>query len=438
MNQEPEKKGWFWQGIVAFAVIAASILFYYLLQHLGSISSFFGSVLQGLSAIIWGLVLAYLLDPVVAWYETKLKGIMFRKQPDSPKAPKIIRTTAALLTLLTAVAFLTLLGILVVPEISRSITGIIKELPSQIDSLITQLEDRTFFDNALLSKVAGEAMLTTLSSLESWIKSDLPSQANVLFEYFYTSVKGVFSVVFNLVVGLILSVYIAIDKELLIGQVKKLAYVLMPEEKIGGFRQNLRNANNKFSHAIRGKILDSAIIGLICFIVLTLLNLLPWLDFPYPVLLAVIVGITNVVPFFGPFVGGFITAVLVLFDNPHMVVWYVIWIVILQQFDCNYLDPHIVGGSIGLRPFWSIFACLLGSALLGVPGFVIGPPVFAFFSELLNGWMNGRLVHMGKAEKFGLPEDGMGEKPITPREPLRVHISNGLEKFRQFVQKHTK
>ncbi len=438
MNQEPEKKGWFWQGIVAFAVIAASILFYYLLQHLGSISSFFGSVLQGLSSIIWGLVLAYLLDPVVGWYETNLKSVMFRKHPDSPKAPKIIRTAAALLTLLTAVAFLTLLGILVVPEISRSITGIIKELPSQIDSLITQLEDRTFFDNALLSKVAGEAMLTALSSLESWIKSDLPSQANVLFEYFYTSVKGVFSVVFNLVIGLILSVYIAIDKELLIGQVKKLAYVLMPEEKIGGFRQNLRNANSKFSHAIRGKILDSAIIGLICFIVLTLLNLLPWLDFPYPVLLAVIVGITNVVPFFGPFVGGFITAVLVLFDNPHMVIWYVIWIVILQQFDCNYLDPHIVGGSIGLRPFWSIFACLLGSALLGVPGFVIGPPVFAFFSERLNGWMNGRLVHMGKAEKFGLPEDGRGERLITPREPLRVHISGALEKFRQFVQKHTK
>lgn len=434
MNQEPEKKGLRLSTVIFAAVIC--VLLFLLVRNITAISSFLSSILQGISSIIWGLVLAYLLDPIVGRYEANLKKVMFRKHPDSPKAPKVIRSAAAILTLLTAVAFLTVLGLLVVPEISRSITGLVKELPYQIDSLMTQLEGGRLFGSELLDKFAAQALLGALDSLENWLKTDLSSQVNVIFEYFYTSVKGVFKVVFNLVVGLILSVYIAIDKEMLMGQVKKLVYVLLPERKIGGFRENLRNANTKFSHAIRGKIVDSAVIGLICFIVLSLLNLLPFLDFPYPVLLAVIVGVTNVVPFFGPFVGGFITAVLVLFDDPGMVIWYVIWIVVLQQFDCNYLDPHIVGGSIGLRPFWSIFSCLLGSAILGVPGFILGPPVFAFLSELLNGWVNAQIIHMGKADEFGLVP--AKDQPITPKVPLHERIAETSERFRQFMQRHTK
>lgn len=434
MNQEPEKKGVRLGIVILVAVVC--VLLYYLLHNLSAISAFLSSILQGISSIIWGLVLAYLLDPIVGWYEENLRKVMFRRHPDSPKAPKVIRSTAAILTLLTAVAFLTVLGLLVIPEISRSITGLVKELPHQIDSLMSQLEDGRLFGNELLDKFAARALMGALDSLEGWLKTDLSSQVNVIFEYFYTSVKGVFKVVFNLVVGLILSVYIAIDKEMLAGQFKKLVYVLLPEQKIGGFRENLHNANTKFSHAIRGKILDSAVIGLICFTVLSLLNLLPFVNFPYPVLLAVIVGVTNVVPFFGPFVGGFITAVLVLFDNPSMVIWYVIWIVVLQQFDCNYLDPHIVGGSIGLRPFWSIFSCLLGNAILGVPGFVLGPPVFAFVSELLNGWMNAQILHMGKADEFGLTPTE--DKPITPKVPLHERIADTSERFRQFIQRHTK
>ena len=139
--------------------------------------------------------------------------------------------------------------------------------------------------------------------------------------------------------------------------------------------------------------------------VLTLLNMLPFLEFPYPVLLSVIVGVTNVVPFFGPFVGAFITGVLVLFDNPSMVIPYLLWILVLQQFDCNYLDPHIVGDSIGLRPFWSIFAALLGSSLFGIPGFVIGQPTFAFIYEIISEWSEDRLRAKKLHELFDIPPE---------------------------------
>ena len=177
-------------------------------------------------------------------------------------------------------------------------------------------------------------------------------------------------------------------------------YSIFPEHTARRLERGFHRGNGKLNGAIRGKMVDSLIIGLLCFVLLTICNLLPWFQFPYPVLLAVIVGVTNVVPFFGPFVGAFITGVLVLFENVKMIIPYLILILILQQFDSNYLDPHMVGGSIGLRPFWSIFACLLGSSILGVPGFVLGPPSVAFIYEVASEWTENRLRERGLAEEF--------------------------------------
>ena len=194
-------------------------------------------------------------------------------------------------------------------------------------------------------------------------------------------------------------------------------------------RRALGRGNSKFSAAIRGKMVDSMLIGIICFCLLTILNLLSWFNFPYPVLLAVIVGVTNVVPFFGPIVGGVITAVLVLFDNPRMVIPYAVLIVVLQQFDANYLDPRMVGGSIGLRPFWSITAVLLGSSILGVPGFILGPPVVAFVYEIVREWTDDKVRSKGMAEEFGIdPVDSSLPNEFSPNDPYSTEKQNRLEK----------
>ena len=212
-----------------------------------------------------------------------------------------------------------------------------------------------------------------------------------MMSYLFTGLKGFASVIYNLVIGLILSMYITIDREKLQNQIKKLAYTIFPTQRALNMRIMFNRANKKLSTAIRGKIVDSLIIGMIHFILLSFANLLPWFNYPYPVLLATIVGITNVVPFFGPIVGGILTAILVLFESPSMVIPYAIMVVILQQFDGNFLDPHIVGGSIGLRPLWSISACLLGSAIIGVPGFVLGPPIVSFIYEIVSETCDQRL-----------------------------------------------
>ncbi|MBE6849408.1 MAG: AI-2E family transporter [Ruminococcus sp.] len=405
----PTKENWQSSAVKSlwtFLTIAAAILFYHIIQYIGQISTFIGSVLSALSPIFWGLIIAYLLDPVARFYERTVHGLLAEHGITAEKNAKLSRTISALLMLLSAVGFIGLLLWLILPQITTSLSGIVKEMPSQINALMVQLQAKTIFDNgSAFGEYANDALLKSLVFLEDWLVSDLPSQAELIFGYFYTGVKSVFNVVYNLVIGLILSVYITIDRDRLLRQVKQMTYSVFPTPTAARLRRVLSQGNRKFSGAIRGKMLDSLIIGIICFIVLTILNFFPFLEFPYPVLLSVIVGVTNVVPFFGPFVGAFITGVLVLFDNPSMLIPYLLWILVLQQFDCNYLDPHIVGGSIGLRPFWSIFACLLGSGIFGIPGFVIGPPTFAFIYEIISEWSEDRLREKHLEAQFDIPPE---------------------------------
>lgn len=425
--------------------IGAAILLYYLIQSLGVISGFVKTVLSGLSPVIWGLVLAYLLAPVARFYERNIIAILEKRRP--VKHPKRIHVIASLLMALTAIGFITVLMLLVVPEISNSISGIVKELPSQVDRLMVQLRSRTFFDNeSTIGAYANEMIINALESIEELLLSELPKQAQKIGTYFYTGVKGVFSVIYNLVIGLILSVYITIDNQKLKKQLKQVIFTILPTRTAFNSCNMIHRGNKKLSAAIHGKILDSFIIGMIHFCLLSIANLLPWFNYPYPVLLAVIVGVTNVVPFFGPIVGGFITGLLVLFENPSMTIPYVIIIVALQQFDSSFLDPHIVGSKIGLRPFWSIFGCLLGSAVLGVPGFVLGPPVTAFVYEIVSDWTDKTLRQKHLETELGLrPKEEVQKEEEAEENAERIpeiirfanfirvarkRISSGIEKLR--------
>ena len=301
------------RSLWTFLTIAAAIIFYYLIQYLGTISSYIAMIFNGISPVIWGLVFAYLLAPIASFYERNITELVMRHKAAkgkeaTDKTGKRIRVGSSILTLLTAIAFIALLLLLIVPEIYNSISGIVKALPSQIENLTESLKNRTIFDNeTTLGAYANSAILNGLDSIEKWLLSDVSKQATKLMEYLMTGVKGAFSVIYNLVIGLILSLYITIDREKLQNQIKKLTYALLPTKRALSIRVMFNRANKKLSTAIRGKIVDSMIIGMIHFIMLSFANLLPWFNYPYPVLLAALVGLTNVVPFFGPIVGGFIT-----------------------------------------------------------------------------------------------------------------------------------
>ena len=435
-NEQEESSGksafmeQFSRFVWTFLIIAAAILFYYLIQYLGNISGFFLNILRGISPVIWGLILAYLLEPIASFWERNLRQWRLPKSKDKQKTAKKLHVASAILMVVSAIVIIAMLLLLIVPQITSSVQGIIQTLPSQMENLAETLRLRRLFDNnTTFGKYANDAALKAFQSAEKWLMSDLPSQANHIINYFYTIGKSVFSVIYNLVVGLILSLYITIDKEKLQRQVKKITYSIFSKETAFKMRRALSRGNSKFSAAIRGKMVDSMLIGIICFCLLTILNFLPWFNFPYPVLLAVIVGVTNVVPFFGPIVGGVISAVLVLFDNPRMVIPYGIMIVVLQQFDANYLDPRMVGGSIGLRPFWSITAVLLGSSILGVPGFILGPPLVAFVYEVVREWSDDKIRSKGMAEEFGIdPVDTSPPDDFSRNDPYGIERQNQIEK----------
>ncbi len=406
---QPQRENWrvrASKSMWTFLTVAAAILFYYLLQHLGSISSFFGNVLSAISPIIWGIVIAYLLDPLANFYERRADLMCSEKTRLHEKYPARRRAVCALLALLSALLCIVLLCLMIIPEISDSISGIVRELPSQVESIMNQLESRTLFDDSTTyGKYLNDAALSAMGSLEDWLLSDLTSQLGVFYNGILGFVTSFFNFFKNLLIGFILSAYVLIDRDRLLRQVKQMTYSLLPPRTAGRTRHMFGRANKKFSAQIIGKSIDSLIIGVLCYVLILLMNLAPIWEFPYPVLLAVIVGVTNVVPFFGPFVGAGITGLIVLFNSPAQTIWYLLLILVLQQFDCNYLDPHIVGGSIGLRPFWSIFACLLGSGLFGVIGFVIGPSMFAFVYELVSEWSDARLRAKHLEELFDIPPE---------------------------------
>ena len=193
----------------------------------------------------------------------------------------------------------------------------------------------------------------------------------------------------NLLIGLIISVYLLVSKESFAGQSKKIIYAIWEEETANKLISNIRFVNATFGGFINGKLVDSLIIGLICFIGMTLLQL------PYPLLISVIVGITNIIPFFGPYLGAIPSIVLILMVNPKQALYFAIFVLILQQFDGNFLGPKILGNKTGLSSFWVIFSITLFGGYWGILGMAIGVPVFAVIYAGIKALVNQQLVKRG-------------------------------------------
>ena len=198
---------------------------------------------------------------------------------------------------------------------------------------------------------------------------------------------------FNFIIGIVISIYVLLGKETFIAQAKKLVYAVFPADRGNVIVATVRKANDIFGGFIIGKILDSVIIGILCFIGLSILQM------PYTLLVSVIVGVTNVIPFFGPYIGAIPSAILIMLANPIQGLYFIIFILVLQQVDGNIIGPKILGDSTGLNSFWVVFAILVGGGLFGVAGMIFGVPLFAtiyYITRKLTAWV---------LRKKGLPEE---------------------------------
>ena len=397
-------------GVTAFAVIAAALLLFFTLFHLSALRAFLRTLAHILRPIFLGMIFAFLLLPVHRGIFGFLVAMTPEKRLKNKGDVQFLNVLAIILSLLLAVFLLYLLLAMALPQVYLSIVGLVNAFPDYINSVQEWLQ-KFLADNPDIQNTVMSVYVSAAASLEDWLNADiLPNLESVtttvqwLRQSVLPNLTGVMSSVSALVVSLalllkdllialIVTFYLLIRKDVFAAQSKKIVYSMLPTHVGDLVVEETRSAYRIMSGFINGKLLDSLIIGVIALVCCNLLK------FPYPALLATIIGVTNVIPFFGPFIGAIPCGLLVFLDSPIKCLYFAIFILVLQQFDGNILGPKILGDSTGLASFWVLFSILLFGGLFGFAGMVLGVPVFAMIYSVLR-----RLVHYGLRRR-GLPED---------------------------------
>lgn len=374
-------KPFLYMGIAAFLVIAASVTFFFILYRMDEITELFYKIVGILQPIIYGFVMAYLLNPIMMFFELKLLP-SFKKGIKNPKKAAIVtRYICIFIALIIGIVCLFILGSFIIPELIVSITGIAKSLPEQVETF-TSWAANLLSSNKDLGPYIQQGLVKATDYMENWIQTDLIATLNTWLSYFATGIIGVVNVLKNLIIGIIVSIYILSEKDRFAAQGKMIMYGLFKERIANTVIDTIRQSNHIFSGFIIGKIIDSTIIGILCFFGLTIFKM------PYPLLVSVIIGVTNVIPFFGPYIGAIPSALLILFVSPIHCLYFVIFILVLQQIDGNIIGPTILGDSTGLSAFWVIFSILLGGGLFGIIGMIIGVPTFAVIYYIIEKFIS--------------------------------------------------
>ncbi len=383
-----DKKYLYW-GVTAFLVIVASMIFYNMLFGSSALLAGVGRLFSILMPIIDGLVFAYLMNPILNFYELRViplitDRIKFKKQPESAKFRRRIRYFSVFFTFITTVFIIYIFFQLVIPQIINSIQSIVKMFPVYIKNLTTWI-DSVFQDYPQIDSAISKYVGDYTEGLDSFLrKTVLPNMNTVVTSVSLSIVKAV-RFAWNLIIGLIISIYVMANRELFAAQCKKILFAFLSKRVAANIISGFEFTHKTFSSFIVGKIVDSAIIGIICFIITSIIGT------PYHVLVSVIVGVTNIIPVFGPFIGGIPCALLILMVDPWQCLYFIIMILVIQQVDGNFIGPKILGESTGLSSFWVIFALTLGGGLFGVVGMFLGIPIFAVFYATLKRRVNRQL-----------------------------------------------
>ena len=364
-------------ALAIFITFCCCILFFFIIYRYNGFTDFWKKLTQILQPVIIGLVVAYLLNPLMKWVDGKVYGILTERIKNEEKAKNLARGLAITASLLFMVGIVVLLLAAIVPSILQSIQGVVTTLPSEVKSLIAWINDFAKGDSQV-ADIAERVITEASNFFENWMKNTFIPQAEV---YIASVTSGVILTVkffINIVVGLIISVYVMANQEKFAGQAKKIIFAIFKPVRANVIVKTIRKSNEIFGGFISGKILDSAIIGVLAYIVLAIMKM------PDTVLVAVIIGVTNIIPFFGPFIGAIPSFIIIVLQNPMQGLYFLIFVIILQQIDGNIIGPKILGNSTGLSSFWVVFAILVFGGLWGFPGMLLGVPIMAVIYYIIQ------------------------------------------------------
>ncbi len=391
-NFKWDKKYLYW-GVTAFCVVVASIAFFWLLNTWNGAKHGIGVVLSALAPVIYGFIIAYLLNKILTILENrvfkKLCTRLFKKDP--VKARKAARIFGIIVTLLLALGFIAGLFAIVLPEIVAGVVTIVTNSSDYLASAIAWLEKT--FDGYALEPMVVEWINTISQQVVNWLQNEVLPNITRFLSSVTGGVISVISTIVDLVMGLVISVYVMYNKETFIAQAKKLIYSLCRIKAANVIMEELNSVNEAFGSYIVGTVIDSLIVGILNYIFMTVMGM------PYVALISIIVAVTNLIPMFGPIIGAVPSTLLILLENPTQALIFVIFTVILQQIDGQILKPRIHSSRTGLSGFWIMFAILFFGGLFGILGMIIGVPVttvlYSLFRRLNNRRLRGR----------SLPED---------------------------------
>lgn len=411
--------------LAGFGAISLSILFFFILFKIEVVGHYLRAAANTLMPFIIGCVMAYLIYPIsqgITLYLDKLTGDRVKKLTLS------IGIFSGLI--IFGVAIYLLLWMLL-PQLVDSITSIIVGMPGMVESLsewITAL----LKDNPQLQEAANVALESSSLELQNWLTQTLIPKAQEVITTLSVSVISTFWFLFDFFIGIIVCVYVLNSTDKLKRQAKMIVSAIAPKKYVDTIFEITYEMDQCFGGFIRGKLLDSLIIGILCFICVSLMNM------PYPVLISTIVGVTNIIPFFGPFIGAIPSTILILTVNPIQALYFVIFVFILQQFDGNILGPTILGQSTGIGSIWVLFSILIFGDLFGFVGMIIGVPTFAVIYYLISKYVFKKLK---EREMDVVVEDYRSRYPDKriEREEKNVQKNLGkaerLSKWEKFVGK---
>ena len=383
-------------GLTLLCVILASAVFMVILFNLTGFFNVVKGFFRILSPLLFGVLFAYLMNPIMKFVENGLMHLIRRfGKPEKVSDRVWLRSRqnlchvfGVILALATLLAVFYLAIALVVPTFISNLSDIVN--PDTIVGYYNKIENwlqKLLSDRPEIEAWAEEKINGLYTQAVNWISNlDLRDAIMSVIARVYGVVKGTL----NFLLGLVIAVYMLLSKEKFLAQAKKVIVALFSEKRANVILDYGRRTNRIFSGFVLGKIIDSMIIGLICYIGMTIIRL------PYPMLISVIIGVTNIIPFFGPLIGAIPSALLILLINPFQCFIFVIFILLLQQFDGNILGPRILGDSVGLSSFWILIAITLFSGLFGVTGMIIGVPVFAVIYMLISDLVKNRLEKKGR------------------------------------------
>ena len=367
-------------AIYTFLVLAAAIVFYLFVQKIGVLFTWVSQLMNFLLPVLYGFSIAYLLNPMIHYFDDKLLPRLFKRIRRGTK-----RGISITLTYLITFVLISLFVALVIPQLVNSLVAIGTNVPSYMKYLQTlymrfsnMLKELEYLDNDTVQQLVSailQSFEAILGRLGDWLTGDF---VNKIWNMASRLTTGVF----DMILGIILSIYFLIDREKLVAQLNKICTAIFKERTVNYLKEIAADMDRVFSGFILGKILDSLAVGTLCFIGMSLLGL------PYALLISVILAVTNVIPYFGPIIGAVPGFLLVFISSPTkgpmQSLIFLVFILVLMQFDGNILEPKILGDSTGLSSFWVIVSILLFNGFFGILGMFIGVPCFAVIYNLMK------------------------------------------------------